>query len=233
MVNWKVYVLINKLNGKMYIGTTSRNPKKRWENGNGYRNQAFGNDINKYGWNNFEHIVLIENLDEDVAYEIEKFLIDKYKTNQKEFGYNVSAGGKGCSCIPSRMTKEKISKSLMNKNAKNVYQYSLDGEFVKEWESAPEAARKLGLKKYGILNSCLGKQNKAYGYIWLYEKNEKEALRRIGCKRDIFSTTEINEIRNKYINGFSISDLAKIYMSTSRIISNIVKQKTYIENIQY
>ena len=231
MANWKIYVLINKLNKKMYIGTTSRNPNKRWENGKGYRNQSFGNDIKEFGWSNFEHIVLIENLDEDAAYEIEKFLIDKYKTNQKEFGYNVSAGGKGCSYTPSIITKEKISKSLKNRNGKCVYQYSLDGKFIKEWESAPEAARSLGLKKYGILNSCLGKQNKAYGFIWLYEKNEREALRRIECKRSNFSAKEINEIRNKYMNGFSVSDLAKIYMSTSRIITNIVKQKTYIKNI--
>lgn len=36
--NWIVYVHINKLNGKRYVGITSKHkPEYRWNNGRGYR----------------------------------------------------------------------------------------------------------------------------------------------------------------------------------------------------
>lgn len=88
-----VYMHISP-NGKRYIGIT-QNCLKRWRNGLGYwRNKYFYNAIQKYGWNNFEHIVVAENLTLDEAEEIEIELIAKYKTNEKEFGYNHAEGGK-------------------------------------------------------------------------------------------------------------------------------------------
>ena len=79
--------------GKVYIGITSQNPERRWrKDGSGYRyNTKFMNAIRKYGWNNFEHEVLFENLTEEDALEIEKDLIQKY--NSYRNGYNSSLGG--------------------------------------------------------------------------------------------------------------------------------------------
>lgn len=92
----------NKLNGKVYIGK-SNNIKLRWRsNGVGYKpdknknqNRPFWNAIQKYGWNNFEHIVLIDNLTDIEANELEKEYIQKYNSREKEFGYNVAEGGDG------------------------------------------------------------------------------------------------------------------------------------------
>nr|DAK83634.1 MAG TPA: intron associated endonuclease [Caudoviricetes sp.] len=57
------------------------------------------NAIQKYGWENVEHIVLYENLSFEAATEKEKELIKKYKTNcsryGNEFGYNMTDGGEG------------------------------------------------------------------------------------------------------------------------------------------
>lgn len=52
------------------------------------------------------------------------------------------------------------------KNAKTVYQYTLDGEFVKEWQSANEIERELGFFSSYIRACCRGKHPTAYGYIW-------------------------------------------------------------------
>ena len=41
MDNYKVYVHINKVNGKRYYGITKQEVEKRWNNGKGYR-QAKG-----------------------------------------------------------------------------------------------------------------------------------------------------------------------------------------------
>ena len=47
---------------KVYIGITSRKPKKRWVNGEGYsNNDYFTKAIKKYGWDNFKHEILYTN----------------------------------------------------------------------------------------------------------------------------------------------------------------------------
>lgn len=88
-----VYMHKNKTNGKVYIGITSKNVNSRWRNGGGYENQYFGLAIRKYGWNNFEHIILDKNLNRVEATEKEIELISFYKSNQKEYGYNITNGG--------------------------------------------------------------------------------------------------------------------------------------------
>ena len=81
MENYKIYVHINKINGKIYIGQTGQeNVKDRWDSGWGYKQcVAFNNAINKYGWNNFQHIVLIDRLTLEMANIIEEELIKKYE----------------------------------------------------------------------------------------------------------------------------------------------------------
>lgn len=92
--NHKIYAHVNKYNGKIYIGQTSQSPKQRWDNGNGYSyNTHFYSSIKKYGWDNFEHIILMENLSKEMANIIERELIRKYNTTDQRFGYNFLLGG--------------------------------------------------------------------------------------------------------------------------------------------
>lgn len=91
-----VYVHTNQQNNKKYIGITCQQPAYRWSNGSGYKTQAkFYNAIKKYGWENFTHEILLENLTETEAKEKEVELIDKYKTIDPNFGYNCTLGGEG------------------------------------------------------------------------------------------------------------------------------------------
>lgn len=65
--------------------------------------------------------------------------------------------------------KENNSKILRNcpTTSKRVFQYTLDGEFVKEWESMSEAERN-GFLTSGICQCCKGKRKSYKGYIWSY-----------------------------------------------------------------
>lgn len=107
-----IYVHVNKVNGKIYIGQTHHlDPTKRWmSRGYGYRNCTyFWNAIQKYGWDNFEHIVLVEHLSLEMANIIEAELIKKYDSNNRYKGYNIEFGGRNSMLAES--TKKKISKA--------------------------------------------------------------------------------------------------------------------------
>ena len=56
------------------------------------------------------------------------------------------------------------------KKSKPIIQYDLDGNFIKEWLSATEAAKSLGKDKSNICICCKGKTKYAYGYIWKYKQ---------------------------------------------------------------
>lgn len=54
-----------------------------------------------------------------------------------------------------------------NAKCKKVYQYTLEGEFVKEWPSINEAGRNGFCYKH-ISSCCLGRRKTHKGYIWSY-----------------------------------------------------------------
>lgn len=114
---YTVYQHKNKLNGKMYFGITGRKPEERWgKNGRNYKSTPhFFSAINKYGWDNFEHNILYENLTKEEALSKEKELIKKYNTQDKNLGYNILDGGQ-LTELPLEV-RMKMSKSMIgNKN---------------------------------------------------------------------------------------------------------------------
>lgn len=86
-----IYMHTNKINNKKYIGI-SKNYERRWGNGYGYiNNTLFYKDIEQYGWDNFEHEIIEENLCKVDALILESRLIKQYKTDNIEFGYNTQS----------------------------------------------------------------------------------------------------------------------------------------------
>lgn len=61
-----------------------------------------------------------------------------------------------------------VSKTKNGKCSKTVYQYTLDGEFIREWPSVNEVERQYGYYSTFISACCRGKYKKAYGYVWRY-----------------------------------------------------------------
>lgn len=91
-----VYLHRNKINNKVYIGQTKfgDNPNKRWLKGEGYNTQPyFYEDIKRYGWDNFDHTILANNLTLEQANSLEKDFIEAYESLNPSLGYNQMAGG--------------------------------------------------------------------------------------------------------------------------------------------
>lgn len=166
--------------GKVYIGITRQDIRKRWQGGMGYKdNPHFFSAIVKYGWDNFKHEILLEDLSEDEAYSKEKELIKEHKSNLYEFGYNRSSGGKHGNegCHTKRTFKiNNPRRGGDAPRAKPVVQFSINGERMNVWGCGADAAKHYHLKGSSpITNSCKFKQITAHGYIWLYE-NEAERI---------------------------------------------------------
>ena len=104
-----VYCHTNKVNGKKYIGQTC-DVIDRWRcNGKNYFSSLkFFNAIKKYGWDNFEHVILYENLTLEEANKVEAELIEKYNTIEN--GYNIKPGGENSTM--SEESKKKMSETL-------------------------------------------------------------------------------------------------------------------------
>ena len=88
-----IYLHRNKINGKCYVGQTSQKPEARWGGwGQRYADQEYFNRaIQKYGWDNFEHIILEENIPQDKVDEREIYWGGYYHALAPE-GYSLHLG---------------------------------------------------------------------------------------------------------------------------------------------
>ena len=71
----------------------------------------------------------------------------------------------------SEKTKKKMSKSRMgnhNSPTKPILQYTKDWEFIREWVSASEASKVLGINNGDIVSCCKCKRKSAGGFVWKY-----------------------------------------------------------------
>lgn len=102
--DYTVYLHINKVNKKVYVGITSMRVENRWREG-------------------------------------------------KE----------------SPMYGRKPSENTLLAHRKVILQFSLDGEFIKEFSSIKEASGEIGISKPAIVHCLKGKTKKAGGYKWKYK----------------------------------------------------------------
>lgn len=117
-----VYVHITP-EGMHYYGVTN-NSKRRWEyNGIHYRDTSLNTYIEKYGWDNIQHIVLYENLTYEDALKIEDSLIisgwEKGNCINKRRSGNVSKDD-----VYIREYQREYQQEYYEKNKDKLIQYS-------------------------------------------------------------------------------------------------------------
>lgn len=159
--------------------------------GKGYRaNQKRGRNahwrrvVDKYG---YDVTIFKNNMTEQEALDLEMELIEVIGldnlTNQTIGGDGISgfthrdetkrkiglANSKGSSWSKGKQLSEKHRKRIGKGNSKKVHQFTCDGTFVAEYNSASEAVKKTGIT--GIYRVCLGQDKTAKGYKFKYVNN--------------------------------------------------------------
>ena len=189
--------------GKSYIGVTREiNLNTRWENGHGYDScPLMHNAIKKYGWDNFQHEILEDNVPIENINEREKYWILFYKSNNRDFGYNIEDGGHAHRSF-SDATRKKISDALKGRpkseehkqklRERNLgYHHTLEARqkmsktrsipveqldknnnVLNTFSSIKLAAETLDIDASAISKCCRGKHKTCGGFQWRYKERE-------------------------------------------------------------
>jgi group I intron endonuclease len=189
-----IYVIINKLNGKRYIGS-SKSIHYRWNqshrpqlrDGN-HCNRHLQSAWNKYGENQFEFQVL-EECSKDFLLEREGHWIEHHRSWEREYGYNLVRIVDGKQVL----SEESIQKRKESQAVKNYWQSGINAEILelyKNGKSKNAIAVELGVTRSAVY-SCLEQnglhENTGAGSKIKLTDDVKEQIKQL---RDQDKTTE-------------------------------------------
>lgn len=200
-----IYKIVNKVNGKIYVGQTTETLKQRFSRHMGYQKDSsdtkFYRAVRKYGVNNF-YIELLEEVQtqEDLNAREEYWI---RLLNTVEDGYNsyyggFSSGGDTLSNHP-RLEEIKISLSNIrrggnNPHASKIVCENLSSGEIKIYMSIKECQIDLDIPRHDIVSRrCSGKIKAPYKntynfyYYEDYNKQSSETIESVGSEKD---TTE-------------------------------------------
>lgn len=150
-----VYAIVNRVNGKRYVGKTSRTIGERWlehlRHSRGRTNYPFMRALRKHGPDNFEIVAYVSlgetftarktptEIDEALN-SLEAILISRLKTHIGRYGYNATLGGEGC--VATEQTREKIRLSAVGRKATEETRAKLSASHT---NPSPEHRAKLSI----------------------------------------------------------------------------------------
>ena len=172
-----IYVHVCKVNGKCYVGQTT-NVQARWKPGSYGFCRRFKRAIAKYGWDNFDHIILLQkDMDKEEMDYCEQAWISFLKTTDPKYGYNITAGGGGClgfPCPKSEETKKKIGDANRGKpKPPRTEEHLRNASIAKtKWWSAHRDFRHTEESKEKTRKSMLGKKMPKRSKEWCEQRRE-------------------------------------------------------------
>lgn len=179
-----IYKIENLINHKVYIGQ-SIEIEKRWQKHlNTKDNFVIHKALQKYGKEHFS-FQIIEECDLLDLDNKEQYWINYYNSLIPN-GYNMIQGG---------------SNGAGFAKGKKVLQYTLDGVFIKEYNSANQASNQTGICHSDICKCCRGDTPRAGKYQWKYFGDDKE-IKPIKIRTD-FSVLQIDKNTDEIIKEFS------------------------------
>lgn len=241
-----VYMYINKINNKKYVGQTTNFERRYKQRLNDTFNEnksdyyfPIHNAIRKYGIENFEILILKENLNSQCLMNLfECYYIEKYNTLSKDgCGYNIAEGGsngftlKGKTKEEIEYWKEKISKSHIGKTITEETKEKLrrcnagEGNPFYGKQHSEESRRKMSESHKGLQT---GKNNPNWG-----KKASKETLEKMSINRSRDEVVAIKKDDNTiYIkrNTVKMSEFLTELMGEKYFTSNIHRCCEYLHN---
>lgn len=188
MNKYYIYCHENKINGKKYIGQSCQPPSKRWNSGYGYMHcPRFYSAIQHYGWNNFIHTILEDNLSAQEANEREKYYINLYNTLNPEVGYNLTEGGNSL----SEYWKKEDNRKIQSERRKEYFQLNPDKKIEND-KRISKISRETAKQR-----SELMKENYLLKQGSLYEINQRRK-KKIICVETQEHFESLTEASKKY-----------------------------------
>lgn len=221
-----IYSILNKKRNKSYIGLCldfkirKRGHINRLDS-QSHCNRYLQNSWNKYGAENFEFIVLLDNIPKEKLCEYEVKMIKLFQTNNHKYGYNLTSGGEGVRDY--KHTKEFIE-------SRKVPRPELSGEKHPFYNKKHTKESKKIISEYmsgegnGMYGKChseeakkiIGEKSKI-AYQKRREKADKDALNL--DKRDV------ELIKQMLSDGFKQKDIALKFNTYPLVISCIKNNK--------
>ena len=122
MIN--IYLILNIVTGKVYIGKTKFTIEKRFERhkklARNRVNRYLYDAMNKYGFDNFK-VFLIEITESKLQNDREKFWISKFRSNNPKYGYNMTDGGDGGATNVGKSMKGKTYKDAWKRKGEDYF----------------------------------------------------------------------------------------------------------------
>ena len=229
-----IYKITNLINNKVYIGKTERSIEIRWrEHRKNFLklqdDMAIHKAMYKYGPEAFE-IDKIEECDNNIINEREKYWIEYYNSFKK--GYNSTVGGDGAIKINYKQIldlwrqglslqqisdKEKIDRhtisnilKIYNISEKEIFrrgigraviQYDLNGKFINKYNSIMDAANSLGKQNISTIRNCCAKQiRSAYNFLWKFE-DDNITVEELVYNFNLFGKGKQKKVEQYDLNG--------------------------------
>ena len=184
-----IYKITNLINGKIYVGKTTKTIEKRWRRHvydaeNDLVSTHLSKAIKKYGAKNFKVEKIDSAKDEIELNNKEKYWISFYNSTNREVGYNLCAGGEGGNTYQFKSEKDmakikaKISESKMgslNPHSAAVKCKNVDTGEELHFDTTEEMKDFFNERQHSFITSrCLHKIRCLYKKKWLiaYETDE-------------------------------------------------------------
>lgn len=212
MYDGYIYCIENLINGKKYIGQTTKTIDARWTQHKSSANADIPKyyihkAIKKYGIENFVVYEISKisctdkkDLKNHLDY-MEKFYIKQYNTMFDESGYNLTHGGDAQSELVY----------------KKIYQYDVDGILLKKWDCLQHAAECYGVSKESIWAACNGKSQTCSAYVWRYEGDSfyKFPIKQSARSHKIYSQKVIQyDSSGNFIKSYTKNELDNLYCNS-------------------
>lgn len=189
---YSVYKVTNKVNGKIYIGWTSKGVAERWKV---HQQQSFApkgqryhfqNAIVKYGPESFHVETLISSYDKSFSLQMEKYYIARFRTHLPTVGYNRTLGGEGN--IPNEEQRKQRSESI---KGERHHAFGKRGDEM-PWYGKKHKEESIQKMSETTRKMVMGKDNPFYG-----RKHSEESLIKMSESKKGMNSGEENPFYGK------------------------------------